>query len=199
MQDTVLYIHGKGGNAGEFAHYAPLFPERTVIGLDYSADTPWEAGAQIRASAEQIAEQSTNILLIANSIGAFFSMHAHLDTLVRKAFFISPIVDMQALIGSMMAAAGVTETQLERRGVIETDFGEPLSWEYLCYVRAHPVRWIAPTHILCGRNDALTPIGTVRAFAETHDASLTVMENAEHWFHTAEQMRFLDDWLMRHK
>jgi hypothetical protein len=195
MQNTVVYIHGKGGNAREAAHYAPLFPDFDVIGLDYRATTPWEAGAEIRAAVERLREQSENILLIANSIGAFFSMHARLDALVRQAFFISPIVDMEAMIGGMMAAANVTEAQLERQGVIETAFGEPLSWEYLCYVREHPVRWTVPTHILYGQNDALTPIETVRAFAETHGASLTVLENGEHWFHTEEQMRFLDDWI----
>ena len=31
--------------------------------------------------------------------------------------------------------------------------------------------------------------------AEQHDAVLTVMGNGEHWFHTAEQMRFWDDWI----
>lgn len=33
--------------------------------------------------------------------------------------------------------------------------------------------------------------------AETCGASLTVMENGEHWFHTEEQMRFLDNWIQR--
>ena len=32
-------------------------------------------------------------------------------------------------------------------------------------------------------------------FAKTHDAELTVMEEGEHWFHTDEQMRFLDNWI----
>lgn len=32
---TVLYIHGKGGNASESTHYEKLFPDCKVIGLDY--------------------------------------------------------------------------------------------------------------------------------------------------------------------
>lgn len=32
-------------------------------------------------------------------------------------------------------------------------------------------------------------------FAEKHQAELTVMEGGEHWFHTEEQMAFLDDWI----
>ena len=198
MQDTILYVHGKGGSADEAAHYRPLFPDCAVVELDYRATTPWEAGAQIRAAVERIAAQSGSVLLIANSIGAFFSMHAGICGLVRKAFFLSPIVDMEQLICGMMTASHVTEAQLRERGVIPTDFGEPLSWEYLCYVRSHPVEWNVPTHILYGGKDMLTPVETIRAFAQKHGASLTVMENGEHWFHTEEQMRFLDNWLLEH-
>lgn len=30
---------------------------------------------------------------------------------------------------------------------------------------------------------------------ESHNANLTVMENGEHWFHTEEQVTFLDKWI----
>ena len=195
MKDAVLYIHGKGGDAAESARYKTLFPGYEVFGADYQTFTPWETGAEIRAAAEKLKAAYENVVLVANSIGAFFSMNAGLDGLIRRAYFISPIVDMEKLIGGMMLLANVTEAELRARDVIRTDFGEELSWAYLCYVRDHPVRWNVPTHILYGEKDALTDMETVRAFAEKHGATLTVMENGEHWFHTAEQMRFLDDWI----
>ena len=34
-------------------------------------------------------------------------------------------------------------------------------------------------------------------FAKKHNAMLTVMEGGEHWFHTEEQMRFLDEWIIK--
>ncbi len=34
--------------------------------------------------------------------------------------------------------------------------GETLSWEYLCYVRNHPVNWSVPTYILYGDKDNLS-------------------------------------------
>ena len=197
MHNIVIYVHGKGGSAAEAAHYEPLFPDCQVVGLDYRTSTPWETGKEIRTAVGSLKENTDRILLIANSIGAFFCMHAGLGALVRQAFFISPIVDMESLIAGMMQSAGVTEAQLEQRGVIPTSFGEDLSWEYLCYVRSHPVEWTIPTHILYGQNDALTPIETIRSFAAAHNASLTVMEHGEHWFHTEEQLRFLDDWIRR--
>jgi pimeloyl-ACP methyl ester carboxylesterase len=100
---------------------------------------------------------------------------------------------MEKLIIDMMAWANVSEKELKKQGVIHNSFGEDLSWEYLCYVREHPVKWSVPTAILYGSKD--TSYENIAAFAEKHNAKLTVMENGEHWFHTEEQMRFLDNWI----
>lgn len=195
MKDLVLYIHGKGGAAAESEHYAPLFPDCAVLGLDYQTFTPWETGREIREAVETLRHGYRSITLIANSIGAYFSMCAGIDALLRRAYFISPIVDMERLIRSMMAWADVTEEALQRRGVIPTAFGEDLSWAYLCYVRSHPVSWNVPTEILYGSADELTAYETIAAFAAAHRAGLTVMDGGEHWFRTPEQMAFLDDWI----
>ncbi|MBO4914836.1 MAG: alpha/beta hydrolase [Oscillospiraceae bacterium] len=199
MKNAVLYVHGKGGSATECEHYRPLFPDCEVFGLDYRTFTPWETGAEIRTEVGRLKDAYENIILIANSIGAFFSMNAGIDGVLHKAYFISPIVDMEKLIGGMMQWANVTETELKSKGVIHTEFGEDLSWDYLCYVREHPIQWSAPTSILCGSKDKLTSLETVRAFAEKHNASLTVMVDGEHWFHTDEQMHFLDDWIRKNE
>ena len=197
MKDVILYIHGKGGSAAESEHYRPLFPGCEVFGLDYQSFTPWETGAEIRTAVEKLKREYKNIILIAGSIGAFFSMNAGIDGMLSKAYFISPIVDMEKLISDMMVWANVSEEELKERGVIRTDFGEELSWEYLCYIREHPIRWSVPTSIIYGNNDNLTSLETVRAFAKQHGAVLTVMENGEHWFHTDEQMQFLDNWIRK--
>ena len=122
-------------------------------------------------------------------------MNAGIDNLMQRAYFISPIVDMERLIGDMMLWANVAEAELKSKGVIHTDFGEDLSWEYLCYVRSHPIRWGVPTEILYGSEDHLTSFEAVEHFAAEHNAGLTVMKGGEHWFHTENQMRFLDNWI----
>ena len=114
-----------------------------------------------------------------------------------KALFISPIVNMEKLITDMMMWSNVTEDELESKKEIPTEFGETLSWEYLCYVRKHPIKWNIPTCILYGGKDHLTSRETISEFAEKQGADLTVMEDGEHWFHTNAQMQFLDDWLRR--
>lgn len=197
MKESIIYVHGKGGSAEEVGHYKPLFPNCEVIGFDYRSQTPWEAKEEFPIFFAQQRQRCDRLILIAGSIGAFFSMSALDETLVDRAYLISPVVDMENLIGNMMRWANVTEQELAQKREISTDFGETLSWDYLCYVRAHPISWNVPTWILYGEHDNLTSMETVSAFARRHKAKLTVMPGGEHWFHTAEQMRFLDDWIKK--
>lgn len=60
---------------------------------------------------------------------------------IEKAYFISPIVNIEKLITDMMMWSNVTEDELKSKKEIQTEFGESLSWEYLCYVREHPIVW----------------------------------------------------------
>ena len=50
------------------------------------------------------------------------------------------------------------EEKLREKQLITTGFGETLSWEYLCYVRNHPVNWSVPTYILYEDKDNLTSL-----------------------------------------
>ena len=195
MSRLIVYVHGKGGTAAEAEHYRSLFPGCDVVGLDYRAEAPWEAQMEFPAAFDRLSAGYGRVILIANSIGAYFSMCAVPQEKLEKAYFISPVVDMERLIGSMMGWAGVSEDELREKGTIATAFGESLSWDYLTYVRRHPVHWTVSTEILYGGRDNLTDRATITAFAQTHGAGLTVMEDGEHWFHTPEQMAFLDNWI----
>lgn len=195
MKKLVLYIHGKGGNAAEAEHYKPLFPNCDVVGLEYTSQFPWEALNEFPTLFDELCPGYDSVDLIANSIGAFFAMHALSGKQIEKAHFISPVVDMEKLIMDMMGWANVTEDELHNKQTIPTNFGETLSWEYLCYVRANPIQWEVPTRILYGEKDNLTSYRTISAFADQTHASLTVMKNGEHWFHNKEQMDFLDAWI----
>lgn len=169
--NAVLYIHGKDGSASESEHYKPLFPDCEVIGLDYQTFSPWETGLEIHKAVEKLKTRYENVILIANSIGAYFSMSADIDEMILKAYFISPVVDMEKLNG------------------VE------LTGEWLRYVRSRPILWNVPTHILYGSHDHLVTFDVVSNFAMKHNAILTVMDGGEHWFHTEEQMGVLDGWI----
>jgi len=195
MKSLVIYVHGKGGNADEANHYKPLFPNCDVIGFDYKAETPWDAKKEFPSYFDSVSAGYDEVYLIANSIGAFFSMNALGGKLIKSAYFISPMVNLEKLICNMMMWANVSEDELCKKGEIATAFGETLSWKYLCYVRENLIKWNIPTHILYGSNDNLTDLETMQDFAQKVGASLTVMQGGEHWFHTDEQMQFLDRWI----
>lgn len=72
-----------------------------------------------------------------------------------------------------------------------------LSWKYLSYVRKNPVHWNIPTEILYAEKDTMTSINTITNFSKKINAKITTMCGGEHWFHTKEQMDFLDNWIKR--
>ena len=148
MKRAILYIHGKGGSAGEADRFRAVCPGFDVLGVDYQGELPWEAAPQIAAAYDEARRQYEHITLLANSIGAYFAMLALGDRASDRALFVSPVLDMERLILDMMAWAGVSEQALCERGEVPTDFGETLSWAYLCYVREHPIAWQVPTEIL---------------------------------------------------
>lgn len=194
---AVLYVHGKGGNAAESEHYKRLFPEYDVIGFDYKAETPWDSKPEFQAEINKLKSQYDEIILVAVSIGAYFSMNAGISDEIDRAYFISPVVSMEKLITSMMLWAGVSEDRLKQEGIIKTGFGDDLNWEYLQYIRNNPIIWDVPTEVIYGSNDSLQSGETVAAFAEEHGAGLAVMDGGEHWFHTEEQMKFLDERIIK--
>ncbi len=197
MKKAILYVHGKGGEACEADYYKKLCPGYAVYGVDYTDDLPWIVRAHIKNEYDELIKRYDEISLITNSIGTFFAMLALQDCNIKKAYCISPILNMERLITDMMSWAGVSEKELQEKEAIPTDFGETLSWEYLCYVRNHPIHWNVPTAVLYAGNDHLTTRATVDEFVMHHSASLTVMENGEHWFHTKEQLAFLDEWMRK--
>ena len=197
MKRLLLYIHGKSGSIEEAEHYKEIFSDYDVIGLDYRGETPWDTKNEFLTAYNRLSATYNYIIIVANSIGAYFAMNAWADVKIEHAFFISPIADMEKLITDMMNYAHITERELAEKKEIKTSFGEVLSRQYLCYVRENPIVWKVPTDILYGENDNLTSFDTITKFAERHHATLTVMKNGEHWFHTDEQMKFLDEWLKK--
>ena len=195
MKNAVIYVHGKDGSANEANHYKQFFNEDyEVIGFDYKSKFPWQAKEEFQKYFDFVATKYNEILLIGNSIGAYFSMISLSEKQIKKAMFISPIVDMENVILNMMKWENVSEEELEAKKIINTSFGESLLWEYLSYVRKNSIIWDIPTSILYGEKDDITSLKAMNNFANKINADLTILENGEHWFHTEEQISFLDSW-----
>ena len=195
MKNAVIYVHGKGGNAEEANYYKQFFDDNfEIIGFDYKSLNPWDAKIEFINYFNTTISKYNKIYLIANSIGAYFSLISLTDIPIEKAMLISPIIDMESIILNIMKCENITEDKLMSEKEIETSFGESLSWEYLSYVRKKTIHWDIPTNILFADNDNMTSVDTMTNFANKINANLTTMKGGEHWFHTDEQMNFLANW-----
>ena len=196
MKNVIVYVHGKGGNAEEANYYRKFFNDDfDIIGFAYKSENPWDAKAEFSDYFDSIIPEYNKTILIANSIGAYFSLISLADKKIEKAMLISPIVHMERLILDMMTRVNVSEEELSVKKEIETPFGETLSWEYLSYVRKNPIHWNIPTGILYAEKDNIISISTMTDFSKKINANITIMSGGEHWFHTKEQMDFLDNWI----
>ena len=195
MKNAVIYIHGKSGTAEEAEHYKIFFNETDIIGFEYTSEYPWDFQKEFSNFIDNIYTKYKKISIIANSIGAYFTMLSLTNKNIEKAFFISPIVDMEKLITDMMFLENITEEELYKKKKIKTSFGKTLSWDYLTFARKNPIEWNIPTYILYGENDDLTSYETILNFTNKSKANLTIMKGGEHWFHTDEQIEFLDNWI----
>ena len=191
--DTVIYIHGKGGSTEEAAHYRALFPKADVFGIEYHADTPWVVCREIADEIKRLTDGK--VILIANSIGAFYAMHSDIEKIVEKAYFISPIVDMEYLIESMINRKVLMKKLFDRKA----KFLQPIVWNFLGNIShmSGTIRLFCAyqPRYYTGSLDHLTSYETIQDFQVKHNAGLTVMKGGEHWFHTKEQMEFLDRWI----
>ena len=203
-----LFLHGQMGGKEEAEEVAQVVcPKgRQVLSIDLPGHgerrdrggelLPWTAVPEIQTALDWAGRRWESVSLRANSIGAYLAMLAWEDP--ARALLVSPILDMEELIRTMMGWAGVTEEELRARGEIPTSFGQTLSWEYLTWVQKHPVHtWSCPIRILYGSGDSMMPRRTAEEYARRHNAELTVAEGGEHWFHTPEQLAAMREWAER--
>lgn len=142
---------------------------------------------------------TSSISLFACSLGAYFSLLAYRDIPLRQCLFLSPVVNMERIFRNMMQWFDVSEDRLRAEKEIETPIGQTLDWDYYCYVKENPIiRWNSPTSILYGENDDLCELPFVSSFASKFHCSLDIVKNAEHYFHTPDQLAEYRSWLKKH-
>ena len=201
-----IYVHGQGGNKEEgerFSLIAEKFGYQTL-----SVDLPEHGGRTDGAKFEpwfvtdelekviDYAEKKWNYICVrAVSIGSWFSLLSFKNRRIEKCLFSSPLVDMENMICSMMKLAGVSEDELKEKQEIKTQFGQTLSWRYLCYARENRVHALCrDTSVLYAKNDELIPFETVEKFVDDNKCSLTLIEKGEHWLHTADDLKLVEKW-----
>lgn len=202
-----LFVHGKCGSKEDAENFAEIACDKGFQVLSFDLPEhgerrdnpekllPWEVVPELQGVLSYAKRHWQSVSLYAVSIGAYFSLLSFSYEHFANCLFLSPVLDMVALIEKMMGWAAVSTAQLQLEKEIPTDFGETLSWAYYTYAKEHPINtWNSPTAILYAGQDKLTDRRTATDFADFFGCSLQIYEDGEHWFHTDEQLAVLGKW-----
>ena len=194
---VAVYIHGLYGSAEESKDYSYLKDEYDVVGLDYKDGNPWELKETIRNEFEKITKNYKEIIVIANSIGAFYAYEYLSNFNIKQAFLISPVAGMHQLIFRIMMSKGIHLETLKQERVIKIDDKTLISYDFYKSLENHPDNWTVPTEILYGEKDNVIYIESIADFLAKHpNSKLTIKQGAEHYMHTEEEKEFIKNWII---
>ena len=194
---VAVYIHGLYGSANEVNDYSFLKDIYDVVGLDYKDGNPWELKEIIRNEFKKLVEDYKEIIVIANSIGAFYTYEYLSDFDIKQAFFISPIASMFKIVFDLMMQYHISSKELAEKKIIMLDNGQTLSYEFYNHVLNYKDSWNIPTDILYGEHDEIVYIENVADFLAEHPkAKLTIKQGSSHYFHTEEEKGFIKSWIL---
>lgn len=195
---VAIYIHGLHGSHKEAEDFAFLKEDYDVFGLKYKDANPWELKNVIQREFKKLTKNYDEVVVIANSIGAFYACEYLSDFNIKRAFFISPIVSMFQNIVDLMTMYGIKDKTLKRKKIIELEDGNTLSFDFYQHVSNDEDHWSVPTDILYGAYDEVVYTGSMLEFLENHPlARLTVKSESEHYFQSEEEKEFIKDWMLR--
>lgn len=171
-----LFVHGLNGHKGEalaFAHVA-VPKGYQVLGIDLPVERkPWEVLPLLNEVVDYLYLHWEKVSIRANSIGSWFSLLAFQDRIVEQALFVSPLLDMKKFIECMPTRED----------------------DYYKWVVEHPItHWNVTTFILRPEKDLVVSDSCGKDFIDQHSCQITIMKNGEHWFHTPEQVTFMESW-----
>ncbi len=205
-----IFVHGKMSNKESAQGFAEIAVKRgyQVLSFDLPEhgerkDTSykcnvWNGVHDLEVIGAYAQGNWTEISLFGCSLGAYFSLIAYKNFLIKKCLFQSPILDMEEVICKMFKWFNVTEELLKEKKEIVTPI-DTLSWNYYCYVKEHPIdKWDIPTAIIYGTEDDLQNRDTIESFANKFHSDLTISKGSEHSFHTKEQSQAVTHWLRKY-
>ena len=141
-------------------------------------------------------ENYNEINIWACSMGAYFSLLAYGEEEIKLCLFLSPVVNMKFIIDNMMMCSNISEDKLKEKKEIKTEFGQTLYWDYYKIVKENPIiKWDKKTYILYGDKDNMQNEDVIRKFTNDFNCKLSILKNGEHYFHTAEQLNYYENWL----
>ena len=140
------------------------------------------------------------MVVIANSIGAFYAYEYLSEFKIKQAFFISPIASMSQIIANYYLSGQISKEELKEKGFVIAKDGTTFSYDF-CELYSNSdyhANWDIHIDILYGEYDELVYIENIADFLAAHPkAKLTIKRGAEHYFHTKEEKNFIKKWILR--
>lgn len=194
---VMVYIHGLHGSYKEAEEYKYI-KGYDVRGLDYSDGNPWEVGPIIKEKFKEIIKPYKEVVVIANSIGAFYTYEYLYEFDIKHAFFISPIASMRKILFDYIFSGKVNKDELKEKRYITLDDGTVISYDFYEKYSNNDYhgQWDTLTDILYGDKDELVYIENIADFLSSHPNSrLTICHDGGHFLHTEEEKEFVKNWI----
>lgn len=198
QKTIVVYIHGLHGSHDESKYFDFFDKFFEVVGLDYPDGNPWELEDVLKSRFAQLVKDYKDVIVVANSIGAFLSVQYLSEFNIKQAFFISPLFNMPLMIRDLITNNGLTMEKFKEMNHITLKDGTELSYDYYEHLLNNKDNWSVPTDILYGSEDELIPLCSVISFISSHPYTrLSVKNGSKHYFHTEEERKYIKEWILR--
>ena len=158
--------------------------------------TPQNCVSDLRAVYAYARTLSEDVSLFGCSIGAYFSLLAFKNVAFTRTMFLSPVVNMENVIKSMMSYCGISEQRLSQERIINLPDGAVLDYDYYTYVRNNPIRppWHGAMSILYGSYDNLVTLKEISEFGTKFKAKVDILDKGKHFFSTERELDALEHW-----
>lgn len=134
--------------------------------------------------------------VIGCSLGAYYTLLAYINESIRKANFLSPVVDLIELTHEMLENDNRSISDVYLHSQITLSNGIIVRLEDYEYLQNHKIDTIRyPISILYGSKDTLIRKESIINFIHKYPCELIVSENSAHYFYTEEDMKHIKDWL----
>lgn len=197
-RSVLVYIHSVNDFSKAKEEFCYLAKYYDLLDLVFEDIKPWETKDYIRDNFSKLTASYKEVVVVANSIGAFFVYEYLADSNIKQAFFVSPIVSMfQLILGIKMSTDSYLESLKEEK-ILYIDNKNEIPDDFYKSLDHEGNKWKVPTEILYGEKDKIVYIENIAEFLANHpNSKLTIKKETGHNFITKEDKDFIKKWILK--
>lgn len=192
---AMLYIPEHRNSTGEAALFSKDCPGYDMVDFSYRLYNPWEIKSSIQKKYCELREKYDVVAIMAKGVGAYFAIDSLGEEQVDKALFVSPVIDVECFIQTILEKTGISEDKLFEEQVISSGYDQDLSWEQYDYFKKNVLSWSSDADVIMGSDDKYENVELIKSFAKANQCELCIIEGANHDFDSPEQQSEFREWL----